>query len=123
MKNVKLPIISEMILTTAIIVALVMLLNPFNFIMTSAALLTILMLLAIALIAFGTFIWREQPRDEREALNGMRASRLSYFLGAGVITVAVVFQSLSHHLDVWLASALGVMVLTKVIASAWAQRR
>ncbi len=123
MKSIRSPIISESLLTIAILVALVLLINPANIIMTSALTLTLLMILAVTLIAFGVFVWREKPRDEREALYGLKASRISYFAGASVLVVAIILQVFRHHLDVWLAIALGAMVLVKLGVSAWTRTR
>jgi amino acid transporter len=123
MKNTKSLFISEVLLAIAIIIALILLINPFNLIMTSAFTLTIIMILAVALIAFGVFVWREKPRDEREALHGLQASRISYFLGSGVLVIAIIVQSLMHHLDVWLAVALGVMVLAKLFVGMWSRHK
>src|SRR5947209_3780403 len=106
MKYIKSPLASEALLAAAVIIALVLLINPFNLIMTSALTLTIIMILAVTLIAFGVFIWHEKPRDEREALYGLQAGRISYFLGAGVLVLAIIVQATMHHVDAWLAVAL-----------------
>jgi amino acid transporter len=118
MKN-NLPKLSELLLGVAIVVALVLLINPFEILMTSALTLTLIMILAVTVIAFAIFVWREQPRDEREALYGLKAGRLSYFVGGAVLVVAIIVQSVQHNLDQWLAVALGAMVITKFIVSAW----
>lgn len=122
MKN-KLPHASEGLIGIAIIIALVFLINPFNILMTSAITLTLIMILAVAVIAFAIFIWREQPYDEREALHGLVAGRISYFIGGGVLVLAIIVQSIQHHLDHWLAITLGAMVITKLIVSAWTSRK
>lgn len=114
---------SEWLLAIAIIIALVLLLNPFEVIMTSAYILTTLMLLGLAVIAFGTFVWRERFHDEREELYAMKAGRLSYFAGGSVLVVAIVTETLTHSLDTWLVAALAAMVATKLIVSAWHQYR
>lgn len=110
---------SEWVLGTAIAAALVLLINPFSFWMPSAAVLALSMLLAVLVIGFAVFIWRERPRDEREVQYGQRAARVSYFIGGGVLLLAIVAQSLMHMLDPWLPAALGAMVLAKLVASAW----
>ena len=122
MKN-NMPLASEGLLGVAIVVALVLLINPFNILMTSVATLTIIMLLALAVIAFAVFIWREKPQDEREALHSLTAGRVSYLIGGGVLVTAIIVQSVQHDLDLWLAVTLGAMVMTKLIVSAWTNRR
>ncbi len=122
MKN-RFPLASESLLGVAIVVALVLLINPFNILMTSVATLTLIMLLAVTVIAFAVFIWREKPQDEREALHSLTAGRISYLVGGGVLVMAIIVQSVQHHLDLWLAVTLGAMVITKLIVSAWANRQ
>ena len=117
------PAVSEGLLAAAMVVALVLLMNPFDVLMTSAFTLTLIMILAVTVIAFGVFVWREKPRDERESLYGLMAGRISYFIGGSVIVVAIIVQSIQHDLDRWLAAALGAMVITKLIVSAWTRRR
>lgn len=115
--------LSEWLLAVAITLALVLLVNPFGFIMTSAYILTVLMLLGLAVIAFGTFVWRERFHDEREELHAMKAGRLSYFAGGVVLVVAIVVETVTHTLDIWLVVALAAMVITKLVVSAWQQYR
>ena len=110
---------SEWLLALAVLISLGLLINPFGIIMTDAYILTSLMLLSVAIIAFGIFFWRETYRDEREQLHGLQAGRLSYLAGGGIIVVAIVYQTVTHTLDVWLVIALAVMVSTKLGVSAW----
>jgi uncharacterized membrane protein len=111
--------LSEWLLACAIIAALILLINPFDFIMTSAYILTSLMLLGLAVIAFGAFVWREHYRDEREEHNAMKAGRLSYFAGGAVLVIAIIVETLNHTLDIWLVITLAAMVVTKLFVSAW----
>ena len=114
---------SEWLLAAAILISLVLLINPFDIIMTDAYIMTSLMLLGLAVIAFGVFVWRETFRDEREQLHGLQAGRLSYLAGGGTIVVAIIVQTLTHTLDIWLVIALAVMVTTKLAVRAWNYHR
>jgi hypothetical protein len=116
-------VISEWLLGALIVVALVLLTNPFNLLMTSAFLLTLLMLLGTIMIAFAVFVWREQPRDEREALYSFQAGRNAYLVGSGVLVLAIIVESLQHKLDPWLSATLGAIVLTKLVFSIWSRHR
>jgi hypothetical protein len=120
MKN---KLLSEMLVAIAIVVALTLLINPFHIIMTSALTLTLIMVLAVAVIAFAVFIWREKPSDEREALYSLKAGRISYLIGGAVLVLAIIVQSIHHHLDLWLAVTLGAMVVTKFVVSARINRK
>jgi drug/metabolite transporter (DMT)-like permease len=121
--KIKSPELSEWLLGAAIVVALVLLINPSNVLMPSAFTLTLIMILAVTMIAFAVFVWREQPRDEREALHGLKAGHISYFIGAGVLVTAIIVQVVQHELYQWLAVALGAMVITKLLVSAWIRRK
>ncbi len=121
--KLRLPQASEGLIGLAIVIALVLLINPLSILMTSAVTLSLIMILAVAVIAFAVFIWREKPHDEREALYGLMAGRISYFIGGGVLVVAIIIQSIQHHLDLWLAITLGAMVITKLIVSTWISRK
>jgi uncharacterized membrane protein len=121
--KINMPEKSEALLGLAIVIALVLLINPFNFLMTSALTLTLIMILAVTVIAFAIFIWREKPHDEREALHGLMAGRISYLIGGSVLVLAIIVESVQHRLDHWLAITLGAMVVTKLIVSAWIRRK
>lgn len=114
---------SEWMLALSVLLALTLLINPFDLIMTDAYILTSLMLLGVAVIAFGVFIWRESFRDEREQMHGLQAGRLSYLAGGATLVIAIVTQTLSHTLDIWLVLVLAVMVITKLGVSAWNRYR
>lgn len=115
--------LSEWLLALAIIAALVLLVNPMNVIMTSMYAMMLLGLLGLTVITFGAFVWRENYHDEREELHAMKAGRLSYFVGGGVLVAAIVVETLNHALDVWLVVALAAMVVTKLVVSSWHQQR
>ena len=59
---------------------------------------------------------REQAHDEREMAHRMHAGRAAYLSGIVVLTVALVVQGLGHHIDPWIALALGMMVVVKLIS-------
>lgn len=76
----------------------------------------LLLAVVFGLVAgFLVLLWREQPGDEREALNQALASRVAYIVGAVVLIIAMVFESLQHHLDPALPIALLAMIATKII--------
>lgn len=114
--------VSEWLLGVIIIIGLALLINPFGILMTSAFNLSLIMIVAVAVISFAVFLWREQPRDEREALYGLRAGHISYFAGGIVLVIAIVTEAIQHRLDRWLAITLGSMVFAKLIVSAWTRR-
>ena len=71
-------------------------------------------LFAVALFGYIALIHREKPADEREQQISFAAGKYAYTVGAVVLSVGIIAQSMRHDLDVWLPIALGSMVLTKL---------
>jgi len=115
--------LSEWLLGLVIVLGLILLINPFGLLMPSAMTLMAITVLTVAILSFAAFVWREQPRDEREALYRERAGHVSFFVGGAVLVAGVIVQTTHHRLDTWLAAALGVMVITKLAVSALARRK
>lgn len=113
----------EWTMAACIILALLALTNPLGLWMPGALELTIAMVLALLVIGFSVFFWRERPRDEREAQHGSVAGRISYLAGGLVLLVAIMVQSFMYRLDPWLPAALGAMVLTKLVTGAWLRKK
>ena len=81
-------------------------------------LMTISMLaLAVLVAAFCVFIFREQPRDEREAHQALMGGQASYMIGAGILLIGIVVESFAHNLDPYLPITLGAMVLAKLLST------
>lgn len=88
---------------------------PKTFVMPTSAQMMLLAVVLVLLAAFLVFLWREQPRDERELENQAVASRTAYSAGSAVLIVAMLVQSLEHHLDSAVPLALLIMIVTKVL--------
>ena len=115
--------LQEILVSVALVVLLVFMLNPFDFWMPSTLLM---MLIAVFVAIFGSlvsFIWRENSKDEREILHKSIAGRAAFLAGASVLVVGIVVQSFSHTLDPWLAIALGVMILAKIAGLAYGRMK
>lgn len=105
----------EVFVSIALIVLLILFLNPFSFWMPTALLMMMILGLAVVFVMFVSFIWRENSRDEREGFHKMMAGRFAFLAGAAILVVAIIIQSFSHNLDFWLVLALITMILTKII--------
>ena len=70
----------------------------------------------VAVLAYSAFIYREQPADEREFEVSLIASKHAYILGAALLSIGIVVQSLDHNLDPWLPIILAAMVITKSLS-------
>lgn len=106
--------LQEIFVSSALIVLLVLFLNPFGFWMPNALLIMMIAGLIVAFGLFASFIWRESAQDEREALHRFMAGRIAYLAGAGGLVVGIIAESLQHDLDPWLVGILGIMILAKI---------
>lgn len=104
-----------MFVSAALIVLLILSLNPFNIFMPTMLQTTLIYILVIVFGAFALFVWREKIRDEREGYHRLVAGRWAFLIGALILVVGIVIQHLQEgHIDPWLSVTLGGMVLAKV---------
>lgn len=114
--------LKETIVTVALIVIAILLLNPFHFWMPD---MMVMCMLAVALGLFGvfaSFILRENVVDERDGQHRTLAGRNAFLAGSGVLTLGIVVQGYNHAVDPWLVSALIVMVVVKMVTRVWSDR-
>jgi hypothetical protein len=107
--------IQEMFISVAIIVLLVLFINPFHFWMPNTILIMLMGGLIVAFTLFASFVWKEHVQDEREDLHKLIAGRLAFLAGTGVLVIGIIVQSFKHELDFWLALTLGTMIIAKAI--------
>jgi hypothetical protein len=122
MKNNPKGIISETIVTIALIVIAILLLNPFHFWMPD---MMVMCMLAITLALFGifaSFILREKSVDERDDQHRTLAGRNAFLAGSGVLTLGIVIQGYTHKVDPWLVIALIVTVVVKIGTRMWSDK-
>ncbi len=115
MKNNQNNFAQEIIVSVVLIVLLVLFINPFDFWMPNALLLTMVCVLVVVFMIFASFIWRENSRDEREGLHKMMASRIAFLAGTAALVIGIIVQSFRQELDFWLVLTLGIMILAKII--------
>ena len=104
----------DFILILSLTVVCALALAPKSFVMPNSAQMLILTILLGFISAFLVLLWRENPRDEREAVNQASASRAAYVVGAVVLIIALIIQSLEHKIDPAVPLALLAMISTKV---------
>lgn len=102
-----------LLLSLAILSALAI--APDTFVMPTSIQMLILTVVLGLVAAFLLLLWRENPSDEREADNQATASRLAYVVGAIVLIIALINQSLKHEIDAAVPIALLAMIATKVV--------
>lgn len=114
--------LKETIVTVALIVVAVLLLNPFHFWMPD---MMVMSMLAGTLALFGLFasvILRERSADEREEQHKSLAGRNAFLAGSGILTVGIVVQGYTHAVDPWLVFTLVGMIAVKLITRHWSDK-
>ncbi len=114
--------LKETIVTGALIVVAILLLNPFHFWMPD---MMVMSMLAITLALFGifaSFILRERSVDEREDQHKSLAGRNAFLAGSGILTLGIVMQGYTHTVDPWLVFTLIGMVAVKLITRHWSDK-
>ena len=105
----------DILIAVVLVVLAILLLDPLDFFMPSAAQMTILVAFLVLFAVFIGLIWREKAADERENLHRLIAGRLGYILGASGLVIGIVIQSFSHEVDPWLVIGLVLMVIGKIL--------
>lgn len=77
--------------------------------------MTVLLLVVILLLVWAGFVLQETAHDEREVLLKMKSGRVAYLSGLGVLMAALIVQGFNHAIDPWIAVALAVMVVAKLL--------
>lgn len=103
------------ILAIILITLTLALTDPIDLIMPTPIQMTLMAIIALTFIAFAGLIYREKPKDEREAFLLNYSSRSAFLVGSSLLIIAIFTQLYSHSLDNWLVWILSAMILTKII--------
>ena len=105
---------AEIILLSALLVLLVLLLDPLNIIMKLMLSGAVVVCLAIVYIIKLFILVREEPQDERDLQHRFYSSWVSYYTVSVILFVGVFVESLHGMADIWLIAALGGLFVTKL---------
>jgi hypothetical protein len=72
---------------------------------------------------FAVFVMRENGADEREMQHRAFAGRAAFLAGSALLVAGIVVQDLAHALDPYLVVALCGMILAKLLARLYSDRR
>lgn len=108
--------LTETLTAIAIFIIAIIFLNPGHLAMPDSIISLLILGLIVAFLTFAGLVLKEKSADERESLHILKAGRLSYITGVGVLVVAIVFQALEHEVDPWLVIALCTMTLSKIVS-------
>ncbi len=109
-------LLQEILISGILLILLILFLNPFGFWMPTTLIMMMVLALVVVVALFGSFIWREDHKDEREGLHKMMAGRIAFLFGTALLTLGIVVQSFNHELDPWLIFTLAGMVIAKVLS-------
>lgn len=118
MNNISRPTMVALI----VVAALALMMCPLPFLMLTSTQMVLVSLAALGFIIWTGFYWQERVADEREELHRFLAGRLAYFVGASILMLGVLVQSLQHDVDPWLVSALIGMMLAKILSKVIAEK-
>jgi len=108
--------ITETLTAIAIFIIAIIFLNPGHLAMPDTVNSLLILGFIIAFLTFAAFVIKEKSSDERETLHILKAGRLSYLTGVGVLVLGIIFQTLKHDVDPWLVLAICAMVLSKILS-------
>lgn len=108
-------ILYQLFSALVVVSLLILAANPFGFFMPSPIVMLLVCGITVAFFTFAALVFMERPRDEREQLHGLISGRISFLLGSTVIAAGIVIRELQGQPDPWLITALGLMILTKIV--------
>jgi hypothetical protein len=109
------------IISIALSATLLLLVNPFMIWMPSMMLSSVLAIICALVFVWAGFVLTEKATDEREEAHRTFAGRSAYLACALVLTLALIVQGVSDHIDPWIPLSLFVMVVTKMVATKYAR--
>lgn len=108
--------LGELLVSIAIIIVLIVLLDPFSFFVPRKIFVLVSLELAVNFGLFASFIAREQATDRHPSFRGMLSEKLGYLAGGILLVFGITIQTVRGDLDRWLVLVLGSMVLVKMLA-------
>lgn len=106
---------TDLIIGIIVLACLLLSSNIFSSFMPSSLVMIIIGVFVAAFSLFAVLIWRENPRDEREAQILLSSDRFGFLAGAVVLSVGLIIATFQHKSTSLLALALSAMILAKLI--------
>ena len=107
--------VGELIISILLIGLLVFFINPLDLLMPHMLHPFMIPFLVVLFILFAALLWKETPGDEREQMHKFMASRYAYFAVISTLIVGIIAQSFQGEIDPWLAIAVCIALLAKII--------
>ena len=113
----------EIISTVIIGTLLLFISNPFKMSMKEEVYMISLSLFGIFILASAILLFKFKVKDERDYLNKMISSRISFIITYLLLSLAIIVQGLSHSLDYWIIYIFSVMIFVQLVALIYLQRK
>jgi len=113
----------EIILAVTIGIILLFISNPFKMSMKGEVYMVSLSLFGIFILVSAILFLKFKVKDERDYLNKMIASRISFIITYLLLSLAIIIQGLSHSLDYWIIYIFSVMLFIKLVVLIYLQRK
>lgn len=107
---------NEIALTILILILLVFLWNPWSLWMPSQLNYMVTAALAVVVLLYAGLVLKEKPVDEREEKILAQAGRFGFLAGVFIISIGIIYQTITSKPDIFLIGALAVMVLVKIFS-------
>jgi hypothetical protein len=114
---------AEIILSFVFLVLLAACVDPFHLLMPTPLQMIALSLLIVAGLVLAGLVYRERPRDEREALHVARSSRGGYITGVIGLVAVVSYTTARGATDKGAMVVLGAMVIARLLVLLWNRTR
>jgi hypothetical protein len=114
----------ETILSVVFVVLLAACVDPLHLLMPSSLQMAALVALILAAAVYAGLLFRERPRDEREAAHLARSSRGGYLGGVVGLSAYTVYNLIAgRELDKAVVAVLAGMVILKLVLLLWHRKR
>lgn len=114
--------IGQVIISLLLVIFIALCFNPFQELLMPTMFSSMVLIgLVVTFMIFAIFIWREKSEDEREDQHRLAASRAGFLVGAGLLVIGIIVQTINHDIDEWLLIALSGMILSKLLTRLYNQ--
>ena len=95
--------------------------NPFKMSMRKEVYMISLFLFGLFILASAILFFKFKVKDERDYLNKMIASRISFIITYIFLSLAIVVQALSNSLDYWIVYIFSAMIFVQLVVLIYLQ--
>lgn len=114
--------IAELIISLTLILLLMTFVSKEDILMPMSPAMIMFILISVLFVVFSALLFREEERDEREALHKLKAARFSYLVGIVLLIGSILVQTFhTENIDPFIIVTLIGMVVAKILARIYNQ--